>query len=440
MKKIKVVYEWIGPKGPLSNNRVPNIYDLSNSANNAEIQRHLINSPFLWKSFFERFPDKFELASAAQIKNNDLFVYDYQLHYRVPFEGFFSIGAQHGLLESIQISYNVLDGIKHRNGYILLDMSLESFIYDQHFHIMHSYFAYHQIPLNKIIYQTGCPNADSIYFKYCDRNNISINDRMNIISWGAPEWQLSQMYKNDEYTSKRHIDILEKDFLSFNYRYRPHRLDLTSLFYKLGLLENSYFSISSYNPESPTNSFINSVDQSFCNRIGLSMDEVNRLQHSMLPLQIDLSVSDTDSHSKMLIGSRGELTKFYDKSLVSIVTETNAYTDIISETEKTFKPIVFKQPFILIGAPKSLENLKTKGYKTFSNWFDESYDNIVDHHQRMITIGNVCTQIKNWSRDKKKAFIEETQEIVDYNYSHFQNVYSNRIDNFWLNILTNHIN
>ena len=32
-KKINLVYEWIGPKGPISNNRIPTIIDL--------IDRHL---------------------------------------------------------------------------------------------------------------------------------------------------------------------------------------------------------------------------------------------------------------------------------------------------------------------------------------------------------------------------------------------------------------
>jgi hypothetical protein len=437
MQKIKVVYEWIGPRGPLSNNRIPNIHELANALHGLDINQRRANSPFLWKTFFERFPHMFELSSTCEIQENDVFVYDYQLHHRTPFEGFFSFGTQYGLLESIEMSYNALNGIKHGNGYLLLDMSLESFVNEQYFHMMHNYFTCHNIPLNKVIYQTGCPNADHIYFKYCERNNISINERINIICWDSFEWQLSQRHQTDEYTTRRHIDVIEKDFLSLNYRYRPHRLDLTLLFYKLGLLDHSYFSIPAYNPEVPIYSFTDSVDMSFCNKIGLTLGDVHTLQNSILPLRVDDLPTDKNNHSEITMGNRGNLIQFYDKSLISVVTETNAYMDAIAETEKTFKPIIFKQPFIIVGGAKSLHYLRNKGYKTFSNWFDESYDNITDHHQRLIAIGNLCVEIKNWSRDKKKQFIEETQEIVEYNYKHFQNVYSNRIDTFWTGLLNN---
>ena len=437
MKKIKIVYEWIGPRGPLSNNRIPNLYDIINSMHGVTIDTNRSNFPFLWKTFFDRFPNLFELSSTFTLKDDDVFVYDYQLHHRTPFEGFFSYGTQYGLLESVYVSHNVLPGIKYKNGYLFLDMSLESFVNEQYFFLMHNYFTCHGIPFNKVIYQTGCPNASEIYNKYCDRNNVSKTQRMNILCWDSFEWQLSQRHQTDEYITKRHIDILEKDFLSLNYRYRPHRIDLTLLFYKLGLLEKSYFSLPAHNPEVPIHSFTSNVDFNFCNKIGLTGAEIQTLQNSILPLRIDTLPEDRSNHSNMTMGNRGNLTQFYDKSLISIVTETNAYTDAIAETEKTFKPIIFKQPFIIVGAPKSLQSLKNKGYKTFSKWFDESYDDIEDHHHRLITIGNVCKEITNWSRDKKKTFIEETQEIVEYNYKHFQNVYSNRIDNFWWSLLKN---
>jgi hypothetical protein len=192
-----------------------------------------------------------------------------------------------------------------------------------------------------------------------------------------------------------------------------------------------------YNPEVPIHSFMNSIDFGFANKIGLSTNDIQHIQNTILPLRVDTLPDDKSNHAKITMGGRGDMIPFYDKSLVSIVTETTAYMDAIAETEKTFKPIIFKQPFIIVGAPKSIQHLKDKGYKTFSKWFDESYDNIIDHHQRLITIGNLCIEIKNWSRDKKKQFIEETQEIVEYNYKHFQNVYSNRIDTFWTGLLNN---
>lgn len=57
-------------------------------------------------------------------------------------------------------------------------------------------------------------------------------------------------------------------------------------------------------------------------------------------------------------------------------------------TEKTYKPLFYMQPFIIIGDPHTLAYLKTKGYETFPEFFDESYDEINDPEERFI----FCTE------------------------------------------------
>jgi hypothetical protein len=43
-------------------------------------------------------------------------------------------------------------------------------------------------------------------------------------------------------------------------------------------------------------------------------------------------------------------------------------------TEKTFKPIKHGQPFVIVGAPGSLQALRNLGYRTFDHAIDNSYD------------------------------------------------------------------
>lgn len=431
MKKIKIVYEWIGPRGPLSNNKVPDLFQLSCASHDVRVESKHAHVPYLWSSLFRFFPDVFELTPAFAIKDEDFFVYDYQLHHRVPFEAFFTYNANFGLIESVMMSGNVLHGIKNRNGYLFLDMALESFVDDRIFYLMHNYFRLHGIPLRKVIYQTGCPNVAEIYNNYCDRQNMSSDDRMRMAFFGVFEWNMSQRHQGDTYESRRHVDILEKDFISLNYRYRPHRIDLACIFEKFGLMDKTYFTMPSHNPENPNplNTFAANTDFNLCNRIAFSKDEVDQLQRK-LPLTVD-DIANTEHHAEMTMGVRGSLNSFYDKSLISVVTETNAYQEAIAETEKTFKPIVQKQPFIIVGAQHSLKYLQKKGYKTFSTWFNEDYDDISDAHDRMIAIGNLCRDISNWDRQKKSDFIQDTREVLDYNYQHFQNTYGKILPNIW---------
>jgi hypothetical protein len=432
MAKIKIAYEWIGPTGPISNNRVPNIYDLaigSECVRFDDSSRQLGNSAYLYSTLFRHFPDIFEISSVYELKEDDLFVYDFQLHHRNSFIDFFAYGASHGLIENSNFSGKLKHYFTHGNGYLLLDMSLESFVSNGIFFQMHNYFKAHGIPLNKVIYQTGCPNVQEIYDNYCGMSHA--DDKMNVLFWDSFEYQMSQSYQAREYKTNRNIDTIKKIFLSLNYRYRPHRNDLTLLFYKNDLLKDSYFSMPSHNPDLDSQQFLERVDQNFASYIGLNIDELNYLQHNILPLTVDALATDRNEHRKMTMDAEQSLSHLYETSMISVVTETLAYEEAIAETEKTFKPIIYKQPFILVGQAGSLKNLKNKGYKTFSKWFDESYDDIIDNRVRLIKITETCKEISLWDYNKKKAFIDETKEIVDHNYTNFKNIYGNILPDFW---------
>ena len=102
-----------------------------------------------------------------------------------------------------------------------------------------------------------------------------------------------------------------------------------------------------------------------------------------------------------------------------IVSETVFYYDKLHLTEKIFKPIVSKQPFMLLAAPGNLEYLRSYGFKTFDGIIDESYDTIEDNDAR---IDAVVKQIK-WYCALSDADKFEIQRliapIVEYNFHHF---------------------
>ena len=102
-----------------------------------------------------------------------------------------------------------------------------------------------------------------------------------------------------------------------------------------------------------------------------------------------------------------------------IVTETVFYYDKLHLTEKIFKPIVSKQPFMLLAAPGNLAYLKSYGFKTFDSVIDESYDTIKDDNER---INAVVAQMKwycNLSPEEKSRVIERLTPVVEHNFQHF---------------------
>ena len=102
-----------------------------------------------------------------------------------------------------------------------------------------------------------------------------------------------------------------------------------------------------------------------------------------------------------------------------VVTETVFYYDKLHLTEKIFKPIVSKQPFMLLAAPGNLAYLKSYGFKTFDSVIDESYDNIVDNDARIEAVVNQLHWYCNLTPGEKTDVIKRLEPIIQHNFNHF---------------------
>ncbi len=114
---------------------------------------------------------------------------------------------------------------------------------------------------------------------------------------------------------------------------------------------------------------------------------------------------------------------------INIVSESQA-RDIIIEmdppmpvrflTEKIFKPLAYGMPFMVIGNRGSLQRLRDLGFKTFPEWFDESYDE--EDNYALRTRSMLDAYEKFLSEDHS---IEEIRPALEHNF--------NRIhDRFWI--------
>jgi len=117
-----------------------------------------------------------------------------------------------------------------------------------------------------------------------------------------------------------------------------------------------------------------------------------------------------------------------------IVTETVFYYDKLHLTEKIFKPIVSKQPFMLLAAPGNLAYLKSYGFKTFDSVIDESYDLIQDNDLRTEAVVEQLHWYCNLTPGEKTDVIQQLEPIIDYNFHHFYGEFRHIITN---ELLTN---
>lgn len=110
-----------------------------------------------------------------------------------------------------------------------------------------------------------------------------------------------------------------------------------------------------------------------------------------------------------------------------IVTETVFYYNKLHLTEKIFKPIVSKQPFMLLAAPGNLAYLRSYGFKTFEGIIDESYDTIQDNDQRTEAVVAQIAWYCALTVEEKQTVIEAIAPIVEYNFHHFYGEFKHKI-------------
>ena len=108
------------------------------------------------------------------------------------------------------------------------------------------------------------------------------------------------------------------------------------------------------------------------------------------------------------------------ESLLYLVTETVATGRRHHLTEKTFKPIALGMPFVVVGTRGSLEYLRSYGFRTFGDIWDESYDSAEDD-VRIKRIAELLKSLDALSTEAKQQLFDQAQEVIEHNWNHFYN-------------------
>lgn len=119
------------------------------------------------------------------------------------------------------------------------------------------------------------------------------------------------------------------------------------------------------------------IKEDFINDIVLTNEEKNDLDQ--LPEWIS-------THEERRSGNdRTTQHPAFLNACLNIITETQSRNDTPGLTEKTFKPILAGQFFLLIGQPGCIKFLREMGIDCFDDIIDHSYDLIQDDRQRIKT-------------------------------------------------------
>lgn len=276
----------------------------------------------------------------------------------------------------------------------------------------------HNVPSSQIVFITNMYDAHN----YNNEVVRKLNQPSICILWFSA---LEFMAKEYLTTEPNTLETKEynKKFLNLNRRWRSHRPLLVLLLKHRNLLDKGFVSFG------PCEDHTGNWDKVWHGLKSLAYGNTEMTDaikesdsiRSMPPLYLD-----TDNLHVNHVELTDATKKFYRDSYFSIVSETTFFYKHKDQnsrfiTEKTFKAIAMKHPFIIVSLPKSLDVLKHLGYKTFSPWIDESYDLEYDDNKRMMMIVNEIERLSNLSPSDLEHFLVAMREISSYNYNVLQN-------------------
>ena len=179
---------------------------------------------------------------------------------------------------------------------------------------------------------------------------------VNSFNWtGGTSWFWWYMYDKHK-DSKFNFDHSNKkyDFLYLNKQPREHRVKLYNALLDKGVLENSLHT------NWPTRK---------------------------LPAEYELPWAQNYPQYGR---DQDIFSKPYNDTNCSLVSETNDNDYEVFMTEKIWKPIIAQQVFVVHGNHLYLQKLREIGFKTFSSYFDESYDLEPNADKRIDAICKLC--------------------------------------------------
>ena len=300
------------------------------------------------------------------------------------------------------------------------------------------------MPMSSWYMLTASLDGQASYHNLC--HIMKQEPRMNILSGYRFENVIKDsMYcehpgRSQDFTEHPHwkgrefkIGKRDKKLLCFNRMPRWQRARMVGFLYEHDLIKDSFVSFSL----EPENAEVMGTKESWDLKNNMEVLEEFREEPYMyniyknwedLPLVLNRTV-DRDNP----VDINDDDLQYFDNSYFSVVNETNFYhcldgnshrpiscvhTDGVFISEKLYKPIAHRHPFVVAGINRTLKYLRDCGYKTFSPFINEDYDTIVNDEERLVAIENEVLRLAKLTDDEWVELQQHLKPIIDHNYNH----------------------
>jgi hypothetical protein len=139
------------------------------------------------------------------------------------------------------------------------------------------------------------------------------------------------------------------------------------------------------------------------------------------------SVRDQFSNPMAWVDTNISLLQHYNRFAVEIVCETYTLGNTFFPTEKTIRPLMAAKPILVYGPRYYLARLRSMGFRTYGEIWDESYD-LYQGPARWELMRKSMNRLLECSRSDQHAVLTQAHEIAMHNRQHLLKICNHQID------------
>jgi hypothetical protein len=354
------------------------------------------------------------------------------------------------------ISYNtpkdVMEDLSNDRAVLCLSFIQEGDSYDGLFSDLHKFCDKNTIPRKNFVFCSNNATLEIEYDKYCEEN--SITDKSTMISIYYYYNHVSTMYRLDYHHYKKELDpptfrevskdyhdgfrinTLEKfnplrkeirpyHYMCYNRQPKLHRTLMVAYLMKENLLDKGLTSLGSVYtiPADEQDQFIPSY-RNLRTPIYTEEEKAKIMPYWEKVKEQSPFLVDLKEEQMKHVWESSWMDIFpviHNKSYFSIVSSTSFDTTWMHPDEKFWKELGQFKPFIWVGPPHSLQHLHSQGFKSFSPWIDESYDEEEDCEKRFLMIVKEVKRLCDMSLEEMHEWYHEMEDILKHNWKRILN-------------------
>lgn len=231
--------------------------------------------------------------------------------------------------------------------------------------------------------------------------------------------------------------LFDSDVDTTSFRLHSTKLDLRNghwSWYHAALL-GQHYGYDSYKPEpAHTHDFLCLMNKQREHRDRVQQDLEPELESAIWSyVERGRDIQDSEQHRSPMYWAYYNNPDWYNSTAWSLVVESYmrgdswfrspSYPNYRTEiSEKTYKPMAYYHPFIVVGSEGTLRWIKSQGFETFDNLWDESYDTIPSDAARLDQCLALSRHVVLHYNSKVTEWDLITQLKLQHNHEHFYDI------------------